>query len=149
LSLLAEDHTYKIPSDLGHTGQFFNSGCFRDIQQTPHAHQSTKLPRGLSCLSPSLPGRYCSGNNGRPSRLDSLGRAWGTLPLIINKMAAHLHIFLIDFPLPSAQAAQVSPNPPSCSVNTGQMERDSPSQLLAPTLFMSSGHSSLLPATSA
>lgn len=32
---------------------------------------------------------------------------------IINKMAAHLHISLIDFPLPAAQAAQVSPNPPS------------------------------------
>lgn len=35
LSLLAEDDSYKIPSDFGHTDQFFNSGCLGGIQQTP------------------------------------------------------------------------------------------------------------------
>ena len=67
---------------------------------------------------------------------------------IISKMAVCLHILLIDFPLTFAQAAQVSPNPSPCSANTGQMERDPLSQLLAHTFVIRSGPSSFLLATS-
>lgn len=123
-----------------------------------HARQHPKLLLGLSCFSPALPGRYCCGTMACPPgwtpwvrhgelcpQNPALNKVAGS---IINKMAVCLHIFLIDFPLPFAQAAQVSPIPPSCSANTGQMERDSPSRLLAPTFVMRSGPSSFLPATS-
>lgn len=103
LSLLAKDYSYRIPSNLGHIGQFFNSpGWLRVYRKhptqkhwwelklsprPPSANHTDQTSGQLACspapqasLSPSLPGSYCSGNNGMPSRLDSLGPALGTLP---------------------------------------------------------------------
>lgn len=188
LSLLAEDDSYTIPSNLGHVGRFSNSPSWLrgvrkalnpktlvEVQtepQTPSASYTNQTSRQLAYSAPpqaslrfelsfSIPPRQIflwkqwhavqvgltgsgMGNSACPHN-PALNKVSGS---IINKMAVCLHIFLIDFPLPFAQAAQVSPDPPSCSANTGQMERDSPSRLLAPTFVMSSGPSSFLPATS-
>uniref|UniRef100_A0A8C6GU94 Uncharacterized protein n=1 Tax=Mus spicilegus TaxID=10103 RepID=A0A8C6GU94_MUSSI len=170
LSLHHKTTATEFPPNLGHIGQFFNSpGWLRVYRKhptqkhwwelklsprPPSANHTDQTSRQLACspapqasLSPSLPGSYCSGNNGMPSRLDSLAlnKVAGS---IISKMAVCLHILLIDFPLTFAQAAQVSPNPSPCSANTGQMERDTLSQLLAHTFIIRSGPSSFLLATS-